>query len=60
MSAFDIVGAVVWTALAALFWFAIGVALRQHWPITFVSCCIALGTAAGAIFCIARLFGAHL
>ncbi len=60
MSAFDIAGAVVWTGLAVLFWFAIWLAVRQHAPITGYSCCIALGTTAAAIFCIARLFGAHL
>ena len=60
MSAFDIAGAVVWTGLAALFWFAIRLAFRQHKPITSLNCCIALGTTGAAIFCIARLLGAHL
>lgn len=63
MSAWDITGAVVWGALAAFCWWAgFGSGERDSLTDKVVFGYILVGGAstAATIFCIARLFGAHL
>lgn len=57
MSAWDIAGAVVWMPLAAFFWFAFWTAQKESHHVAAIL--IATSSTLGAIFCIARLFGAH-
>lgn len=63
MSAFDVAGAAVWTLLAASLWAGM---LGPDWTnkstdseVTSTFICTLIVTLA-AVFCIARLFGAHL
>jgi hypothetical protein len=60
MSAFDIAGAVVWTPLAVLFWFAFVVKVKRAIADQWAAFWLGVLASLAAAFCIARLFGAHL
>lgn len=60
MSAWDIAGAVLWTPLAALHWYLLPQIRKDAKPIRrieFIAVTVMLS--AVAVFCVARLFGAH-
>lgn len=58
MSAFDIAGAIVWTPAAALFAVMLVNAGTNAQGKVFCLCAL-IAAGLGAVFCIARLFGAH-
>lgn len=71
MSAFDIAGAVIWTPCSALLWLWAALAIRaaklqgrsldgEEMGGATVVIIVALPTGLAAVFCIARLLGAHL
>jgi len=63
VSAWDISGAVVWTLMALLLWAGIFADLAKGTMKNgegFVPVAIAIMLSLASVFCIARLFGAHL
>jgi hypothetical protein len=63
MSAWDVTGAVMWSAIALLYWFWCFDKAMKEEPASSQSLTgfiFALASTAAAIFCIARLCGAHL
>ena len=64
MSAWDVAGAVVWTSVALLLWAGIFFAALARGTMEIeevgFSLAIAVMLSLASVFCIARLFGAHL
>jgi hypothetical protein len=59
MSAWDIAGAVVWTPLALMFWATAFASVKRKDDTTRRTFLVAVPLTLAAIFCIARLCGAH-
>lgn len=64
MSAWDVTGVVVWTALALFWWMVTLIPSKPPAPpygeTELVAFCLAVPCSALAVFCFARLAGAHL
>lgn len=59
MSAWDIAGAVVWTLLAVMFWGTAVISVDDPKASVKAATALAAAFTMAAIFCIARLCGAH-